>query len=185
MDEDVVLLEDLPQMMKDLINTKAIIFDLRNYPEFIWDELVGYFNREKKVAASYTQPDLTYPGRFIKFNADSIGRKNPSPYKGKVVILMNEETQSRGEAFVMALQTIDGAITVGRQTSGADGNVSDFTFFDDKTTWITGLGVFYPDGRETQRIGIIPDIEVSPTVEDIRMGRDAILDKAVEIVTKK
>ena len=148
-------LEDLPHMMEELTNTKAIIFDLRGYPAFIWDEVVGYFNYEKKVSASYTQPDLTYPGRFIMSNADSIGRRNPSPYKGKVVILMNEETQSRGESFVMALQTIEGAITVGRQTSGADGNVAEYTLFDDKTTWITGLGVFYPDGRETQRIGII------------------------------
>jgi carboxyl-terminal processing protease len=185
MEEDVVTLEDLPQMMKEFNNTKAVIFDLRGYPAVIWDEVTGYFNYEKKVSASYTQPDLTYPGRFIMSNADSTGRRNPFPYKGKVVILMNEETQSRGEAFVMALQTIDGAITVGRQTSGADGNVSEFTFFDDKTTWITGLGVFYPDGRETQRIGIIPDIEVPLTIEDIRMGRDAILDKAIETITKK
>ena len=184
MEEDVVTLENLPQMMKELTNTKAIIFDLRGYPPFIWNELVGYFNYEKKVFASYTQPDLTYPGRFIKFNADSIGITNPSPYKGKVVILMNEETISRGESFVMALQTIEGSITVGRQTSGADGNVADYIFFDDKTTWITGLGVFYPDGRETQRIGIIPDIEVPPTLEDIRMGRDAILEKAIEVALK-
>jgi C-terminal processing protease CtpA/Prc len=98
---------------------------------------------------------------------------------------MDEGTQSRAESFVMALQTIDGAITVGRQTSGADGNIADFTFFDDKTTWITGLGVYYPDGRETQRIGIVPDINVPLTVEDIRIGRDAILEKAVEIATKR
>ncbi|HEY0742397.1 MAG TPA: S41 family peptidase [Chryseosolibacter sp.] len=181
MQEDVVTLEDLPQMMKELTNTKAIIVDLRNYPEFIWDELVSYFNREKKVSASLTQPDLTYPGRFIRFNADSIGKKNRTPYKGKVVILVNEETQSRAESFVMALQTIEGAITVGRQTSGADGNVAEYTFFDDKTTWITGLGVYYPDGREIQRIGIVPDIEVPLSIEDIALERDAILEKAIEI----
>lgn len=184
LEEDVVTLEDLPTIMHELNGTKAIIFDLRNYPEFIWDELVGYLNKERKVAASYTQPDLTYPGRFIRFNADSIGKRNQSPYKGKVIILMDEGTQSRGESFVMALQTVDGAITVGRQTSGADGNIADFTFFDDKTTWITGLGVFYPDGRETQRIGIVPDVHVPLTVEDIRIGRDAILAKAVEIASE-
>ena len=184
MEEDVVTLENLPQMMKELTNTKAIIFDLRGYPPFIWNEVVGYLNYEKKVFASYIQPDLTYPGRFIKFNADSLGIRNPSPYKGKVVILMNEETISRGESFVMALQTVEGAFTVGRQTSGADGNVADYIFFDDKTTWITGLGVFYPDGGETQRIGIIPDIEVPPNLEDIRMGRDAILERAIEVIIK-
>ena len=180
-EEEVVMLEDLPVMMRELDRTKAIIFDLRNYPEFMWDELVGYLNTNKEVAARYIQPDLSYPGRFIWLNADSIGRKNHSPYKGKVVILVDEGTQSRAESFVMALQTVDGAITVGRQTSGADGNIADFTFFDDQTTWITGLGVFYPDGRETQRIGIIPDILVPLTLEDIRRGRDAILEKGIEI----
>lgn len=185
LEEDAVMLEDLPRMMNELNRTNAIIFDLRNYPEFIWNELVSYFNTEKKVCAVYTQPDLSYPGRFIKVNSDSIGRTNRFPYKGKVVILMDEGTQSRAESFVMALQTIDGAITVGRQTSGADGNIADFTFFDDKTTWITGLGVYYPDGRETQRIGIVPDINVRLTVEDIRIGRDAVLEKAVEIATKR
>jgi C-terminal processing protease CtpA/Prc len=184
MEEDVVMLEDLPEMMEELNNTKAIIFDLRNYPEFIWHELVGYLNNEIKVWAKFTQPDLTYPGRFNWVMADSIGKINPSPYKGKVLILLDEGTQSRAESFVMALQTVDGAITVGRQTSGADGNIADFTFFDDKTTWITGLGVFYPDGRETQRIGIVPDINVPLTVEDIRSGRDAILEKALEIANE-
>jgi C-terminal processing protease CtpA/Prc len=181
LEEDVVMVEDLPNMMKELNSTKAIIFDLRNYPEFIWDELVGYLNEEKKVSAKYTHPDLTYPGRFIWQMADSIGKANSSPYKGKVIILMDEGTQSRAESFVMALQTVDGAVTVGRQTSGADGNIADFTFFDDKTTWITGIGVFYPDGRETQRIGIVPDIHVPLTLEDIRNGRDAILEKGIEI----
>lgn len=181
LEEDVVKLEDLPVMMKELSNTKAIIFDLRSYPEFIWNELAEYLNKEKKVWARFIQPDLTYPGRFVWSTSDSIGKTNRAPYKGKVVILMDEGTQSRAESFVMALQTVDGAVTVGRQTSGADGNIADFTFFDDKTTWITGLGVFYPDKRETQRIGIVPDFNVPLTVEDIRSGRDAVLEKAIEV----
>jgi len=30
---------------------------------------------------------------------------------------------------------------------------------------ISGIGVYYPDGTETQRIGIIPDIELRPTLK--------------------
>lgn len=181
LEEDAVVAEDLPQMMKELNGTKAILFDLRNYPEFMWHELLPYFTREKRPFAKVTKPDLSYPGRFIWTMGDSVGTANPSPYKGKVIILMNEDTQSRAESFVMALQGIQGAVTVGRQTSGADGDVADFTFFDDKTTWLTMRGIYYPDGRETQRIGIVPDVEVSLTLEDIRTGRDAILEKAMEL----
>jgi hypothetical protein len=36
-----------------------------------------------------------------------------------------------------------------------------------------------PDKRPTQRIGIIPDIEVLPTVAGIRDGRDEVLEAAL------
>ena len=49
---------------------------------------------------------------------------------------------------------------------------------------ISGIGVYYPDGEETQRIGIVPDIEVKPTVEGIRTGRDELLERAIEEILK-
>lgn len=179
-----VLEEDLPTLMQELNHSEAIIFDFRNYPEFIIDELLGYLNPEPKEFAMFIQPDLSYPGRFVWTKPVVCGRDNPNPYQGRVLILVNEETQSRSEYFVMAMQTVAGSITIGRQTSGADGDVVDYTFFDDKTSWITGRGVFYPDGRETQRIGIALDVEVPITVDDIAAGRDAILEKAIEIAAK-
>jgi C-terminal processing protease CtpA/Prc len=42
-----------------------------------------------------------------------------------------------------------------------------------------------PDGRETQRIGIVPDIEVKPTIKGVREGRDELLEKAIEIIEKE
>src|SRR5262249_32869292 len=38
---------------------------------------------------------------------------------------------------------------------------------------------FYPDNRPTQRVGIIPDIEVTPTIEGIRAGRDELIEEAM------
>jgi C-terminal processing protease CtpA/Prc len=46
------------------------------------------------------------------------------------------------------------------------------------------LGIYYPDGEETQRIGIVPDIEVKPTIQGIREGRDELMEKAIEIIKK-
>jgi C-terminal processing protease CtpA/Prc len=50
---------------------------------------------------------------------------------------------------------------------------------------ISGLGVFYPDHRPTQRIGIVPDLTVEPTVKGIASGRDEILEAAIRAITEK
>ena len=47
------------------------------------------------------------------------------------------------------------------------------------STMITGIGVYYPDGKETQRIGIIPDVEVKPTIDGIKSNKDEVLEKAM------
>ena len=44
---------------------------------------------------------------------------------------------------------------------------------------ISGIGVFYPDRKPTQRIGIVPNVEVRPTIEGIRQGRDEVLEEAL------
>lgn len=41
------------------------------------------------------------------------------------------------------------------------------------------VGVFYPDKTPTQQIGIIPDLEVRPTIAGIRDGRDEVFEEAL------
>ena len=44
---------------------------------------------------------------------------------------------------------------------------------------MSGIGVFYPDKHPTQRVGILPDIEVRPTIGGIGAGRDEVLEAAI------
>jgi C-terminal processing protease CtpA/Prc len=50
---------------------------------------------------------------------------------------------------------------------------------------VSGIGVFYPDGKGTQRVGIVPDIVVKPTIEGIKNGKDEVLEKAIEMIEKE
>ncbi|TNE62503.1 MAG: hypothetical protein EP344_04975, partial [Bacteroidetes bacterium] len=52
-------------------------------------------------------------------------------------------------------------------------------------TMISGIGVYYPNGVETQRFGIVPDIELKPTIDGVRKGKDELLEKAIEIILTK
>jgi C-terminal processing protease CtpA/Prc len=82
----------------------------------------------------------------------------------------------------MAFRTAPNAVVIGSTTAGADGNVSKFWLPGVASTMISGIGVYYPDGRETQRVGIVPDIEIKPTIDGIRDGRDELLEKAISII---
>jgi C-terminal processing protease CtpA/Prc len=50
----------------------------------------------------------------------------------------------------------------------AHGNVSEIVLSDGLQTIISGIGVYYPDGKATQRVGIIPDIVVHLTIKGVR-----------------
>ena len=111
--------------------------------------------------------------------------KNFGYYKGKVVIIVNEISQSSAEFHSMAYKVHPNAIVIGSTTAGADGNVSQIFLPGGISTMISGIGVYYPDGKETQRIGIVPDIEVKPTIQGIKEGRDELMEKAIEIINGK
>ena len=46
-------------------------------------------------------------------------------------------------------------------------------------------GIVYPDGTESQRNGVKIDIEVKPTINGLRAGRDEVLEKALEIAKQR
>lgn len=107
-------------------------------------------------------------------------------YKGKIVILINEGSQSSPEAHAMAFRIAPNATVVGSNSAGADGSVAPvFLLPGGISTKFTGVGIYYPDGRETQRVGIIPDIYVTPTIEGVRNGVDKLVEKAISIINEQ
>jgi C-terminal processing protease CtpA/Prc len=178
----ILEVNDIPSMIEKLKLSKAIIFDIRNYPRGTAEEISNFLNSKERKDILLTIPDSTYIGRFKWKGPRPCGFENKNNYKGKVIVLMNEESQSQSEEMAMSFRTADDATIIGSQTAGADGNVSNFEVIKGVFTRFTGCGVYYPDGSETQRIGIIPDIEVKPTILGIQQGKDEILDRAIQFV---
>jgi len=181
----ILEIADVDQMMVELMNTKAIIFDIRNYPRGTMYYISAYLNPERVEFVKFTKPDLDYPGSFNTTEPYETGPftgSNPDYYKGRVVLLIDERTQSHAEFSTMSLQTAPDATIIGSQTAGADGNVS-FVYLPGYIyAYLTGIGVYYPDGFPTQRIGIVPDIVIRPTVAGIQQGRDEVLEKAIDFI---
>ena len=166
-------------MFNELWNTDAIIFDIRNYPNGTLWYLVDYQFTSSIYLANFTVPDIKYPGR-LEWAPTSIGYGTTAPYQGKIIILFDERTQSQAEYTCMGLERFPGAIKIGSTTSAADGNVAKMYLPGQITAYATFLGTFYPDYTPTQRVGIIPDYEVLPTIEGIRANKDEVMEYALQ-----
>jgi C-terminal processing protease CtpA/Prc len=176
----------LPALWEKVRNTKGLIIDIRNYPsEFPIYELSLYLMPDSTPFVKFTNGSITTPGLFTFRGTVSVGKDNKDYYPGKVCILVNEISVSSAEFHAMAYRAAPGATVIGSTTAGADGNVSSFGLPGGIGTGISGIGVYYPDGRETQRVGIVPDIEIKPTIEGIKNGRDELLEKAIEIINRQ
>ena len=174
---------DVPRHIEAAAGTKGLIVDIRNYPSaFVVFALGQLLVSDQMPFARFTIGDLMNPGAFHWGATVSLKPATPR-YAGKVVILLDEVSQSQAEYTAMALRVAPGARVVGSTTAGADGNVSAVPLPGGVQSMISGIGVFYPDRRPTQRIGILPDVEVRPTVAGLRAGRDEVLEAGIrEIV---
>ncbi len=177
--------EDISKIKSEFKDTEGIIIDIRNYPStFVPFSLGSYFVSSSTPFVKFTNGNIDNPGEFTFTKDEEIPSKGKT-YKGKLVVLVNELSQSQAEYTTMAFKAGDNTTVIGSTTAGADGNVSAILLPGGLRTMISGIGVYYPNGGETQRIGIVPDIEVKPTIEGIRKGKDELLDKAIEIITRE
>jgi len=175
--------KELPAIMEDAQGTKGLIIDIRNYPsDFVVFSLSKYLLSRPVEFVRFSLPTPAYPGLFTTIEPLQVQPGKTSTYPGKVVILVNELSVSQSEYTTMALRAVPGAVVMGSTTAGADGNVSTIVLPGNLTTRISGLGVYYPNGSETQRIGIVPDIEVKPTIAGIKAGRDEVLERAIAYI---
>ncbi|MGH9866894.1 MAG: S41 family peptidase [Candidatus Polarisedimenticolia bacterium] len=160
-------------------NTRGLIIDIRSYPsQFLVFQLGQYLVDVTGSFASFNHGDLANPGTFHWLPGPALRPVFPR-YWGKVVILVDETTISSAEYHAMAFRKAPGAIVVGSTTAGADGNVSEVPLIGGWRTFISGIGVFYPDHTPTQQVGIVPDVKVLPTIRGIREGRDEVLEEAI------
>ncbi len=175
-----------PDSAKALLHhTKALIIDFRCYPGSFMPFTYGqWLKAESSAFADFSRGSTDLPGMFVKTGPVENGGSSDA-YKGKVIILVNEGTQSSAEYQTMAFQSIPGALTMGSTTAGADGNVSEITLPGGLGTMISGIAVLYPDGTETQRKGVKIDRVVHPGIKGIKEGRDEVLEAALRLINGK
>jgi C-terminal processing protease CtpA/Prc len=194
-DLDRLTVSMVDEMFEKFKDTKAIIFDDRTYPQGTGYAIAPRLSSNGAVVAAVFQrriamfPDAPTADIAGQFASHTFFQRIPFTdkwiYKGKTVMLVDERTQSQAEHIGLFLEAANGTKLIGSPTAGANGDVTNFCVPGD--IWITfsGQSVRHADGRQLQRVGLLPDVEVRPTVAGIRAGKDEVLERAIEYLQKE
>lgn len=173
---------EVDRVFEQLRASAAIIFDMRGYPNNTRLNVASKLTDRSEIqAASIYMPLLFEPGTQSRQELRSTLRLTPAPdrYRGKTVMLIDDRAQSQSEATAQLLRAVHATVFVGSATTGANGEGSNFPVPGGIGVGMTGTGVTKRDGSQLQRIGVLPDIEVHPTIAGVRAGRDEVLERAV------
>lgn len=181
--------KDINPLFEYLSEADGIIFDLRKAGpyKFELEPFVCHLFEKKEIQlSSMVYPDPMHPGAFIwkkNFQTTIPDSLSCLIYKGKIVVLINESTQSGLETIALEIRNNCNSTLVGRSTSGALGRVTFVPLLGQRASF-SNFALFSADGTGLQRKGITPDILAYPTIETIKAGKDEILDAGINYLKK-
>jgi tricorn protease len=162
----------LRKFERDLIENhekKALIIDQRFNPGGGIDEslleILG--QRQYQLTRVRDSIDVTRPQRG---------------FFGPMVVMENERSTSDAEVFPDGFRTLGLGKVVGVTTYGAVIGTGAHRLMDGSTIRTPGVGLWNVKGYNLENYGVPPDVYVDNTPEDFLHGRDAQLEKAVEVL---
>lgn len=156
-----------------------LILDLRGNPG-------GYLEAAVDMASWYLPSGAIIVTEDYAGNSDNIVHRSRGydifTDKLKMVILINRGSASASEILAGALRSHGVAKLVGEPTFGK-GSVQELVDITaDTSLKITVARWLMPDGQQIPITGIVPDVEVKRTEEDIKTEKDPQMEQAIELL---
>ena len=178
--------EGVDAMLAALKDTRALVLDLRGYPQGSAWALAPRLNTRGATTSALIARPLLSAGEVREVrHPEPLPTTDKPPYRGRVVVLVDARTMSQGEYTAMMIQAASGAKLVGSPTAGAVGDTTNVCLPGAVCVLFTGQRFEMPDGRAVQGVGLRPDVEVRPTVRGLRAGRDEVLERALTLLREE
>jgi carboxyl-terminal processing protease len=165
--------------LKELLNQNPVglIFDLRGNPG-------GYLHMAVQVAGEFlprntlilTEEQRDKPDQEFRVRGRGLATEIP------LVVLVNGGSASASEIVAGAIQDQGRGSLVGETTYGKGSVQQTHTLRDGSSLRVTIARWLLPSGRNLDRDGIAPDVEVELTREDFEAQRDPQMDVARDIL---
>lgn len=165
----------LARFIRDLIENrfkKALIIDQRFNPGGGIDQELLQILQQRQY--QYTR------------QRDSVVLTRPQrAFFGPMVVMQNERSTSDAEVFPDGFRTLGLGKIVGTTTYGAVIGTGSYRLMDGSQIRTPGTGLWNVKGYNLENYGVPPDVYVDNTPEDFLKGRDAQLEKAVEVLKEE
>jgi C-terminal processing protease CtpA/Prc len=176
--------EQIEEMFVAMNGTRAIIFDMRGYPNGTGLQIANRLNRNHATAGiiihrpQLTVSDMNEARTSFSFE-QSLQKTDQAIYKGPTVMLIDERALSLSEWTGLFFEAASGTKFVGTNTAGAVGDKTNLVLPGGIYASFTGQDIRHADDRPVQGIGLVPDVRVQPTIAGLRAGRDEVLERAM------
>jgi tricorn protease len=106
----------------------------------------------------------------------------PQNFYGPMVVMQNERSASDAEMFPAGFKALGLGKTLGVPTMGAVIGTGSYTLLDGSAIRTPGSGVWTVTGENMENYGVPPDVYIDNTPADFLKGRDAQIEKAVDVL---
>jgi C-terminal processing protease CtpA/Prc len=178
---DFLAFDKVLRNMKQL-NVKKLIIDVRNNGGGNSNpvpKLLGVLVDKKTLLGSYTEKtgpevgDITKPiGVYANPDADF-------RFDIPVVVLINRMCYSATSYFAAMIKGLPGVTLMGQVTGGGAGGHLGYQLSNGWQIKVSVSDFLDKDG-DSAELGVVPDIVIENTKEDIQKGRDKMLERAMD-----
>ncbi len=157
----------------DSAGPEGLIVDLRH-------NIGGISEQEKKFSGALLAANA-YLGDAQDRNGSrrELAIRSDHRYTGPLVILVGPASASAAESTAAAIQDHKRGLLIGRTTNGSVLAARYFPLPDGGYVMVPISNLWRAGGRRIEGYGVEPDIWILPTLEQVRAGRDPVLERAL------
>lgn len=138
-------------------------------------------NDWNKKSYLYAKDMMTFDFEYHREKNDVEAKKIVIP----TAILIGNNTASSAEDFLIYADNQKHMTKIGEKTYASTGQPLVFDLPGGGSARVCTKKDTYPDGRIFVGVGIKPDIEIKPTLQDYMENKDVVLEKAIAYLSKK
>jgi C-terminal processing protease CtpA/Prc len=183
---DQVTEDDFKGALDRLAAARGVIFDLRGYPSHISPVVLSHLTDHPFASARWNVPVITRPDRQgWDWDTSSWFEQPAAPrLKGKIAFITDGRAISYAESYMGIVEAYHLGEIVGGPTAGTNGNINPFVLPGGYRVVWTGMKVTKHDGSRHHGVGIQPTVPAARTIQGVAAGRDELLERAIEVVSR-